>query len=295
MDVSGTPETILDSQVHPATPPTATMPTADQIASMVASSMEMARRENQSKVEADNKKLLQTMSDNNRRETEVAISTCVKDITSRLSNVEVSVANTERVVGDLASTVDTIKAAQVQMQETLTQLSRNLSTSRSAPSLGAAAGSANKSSAGNLNLGQTNNGVIKIHVVPSPFNNGNFNRIPDPTKIFVNTKNKANVSAIKFGEAFSALALEANIDNGSFKIIADVLDNGFEIQSTSDTSTATKECATFLASLSLGRGQYKPQQVEGNDGSAIQFFCNPDKNRAQVRRGKSLSKLARPS
>ena len=63
-----------------------------------------------------------------------------------------------------------------------------------------------------------------------------------------------------------------------------MLDNRFEVQFTNDTSTATKECATFLASLSLGRGQYKPQQVEGNDGSVVQFFCNPDKNRAQVRR-----------
>ena len=77
MDLSGTPQTVVDSQDHPGTPPTATVPTADQIASMVASSMQKARQENQSKVEADNKKLLQTMSENNRRETEVAITTCV--------------------------------------------------------------------------------------------------------------------------------------------------------------------------------------------------------------------------
>ena len=153
MDLSGTPQTVVDSQDHPGTPPTATVPTADQIASMVASSMQKARQENQSKVEADNKKLLQTMSENNRRETEVAITTCVKDITSRPSNVEVSVANTERVVGDLATTVGAIQAAQVQMQETLIQLSRTLSTSRSAPSLGTAAGSGNSSSVANPNLG----------------------------------------------------------------------------------------------------------------------------------------------
>ena len=87
---------------------------------------------------------------------------------------------------------------------------------------------------------------------------------------------------ISLAEAFSALAMEANIVAGSFKIIGDQLDSRFEVQFTNDTATATRACATFLASLSFGRGQYKVQQVV--DGSAVQFFCNPDKNRAQVRR-----------
>jgi hypothetical protein len=242
--------------------------------------MEQARRENQSKVDADNKILLQTMTENSRRETNIAISACVKDITTRIGHVEVSVANTAKIVGDLSTTVGEIQAAQLKMQETLTQLAKSLSTSRSAPALGTAAGSSN-ATAGNPNSGQSSNGVLNINVVPSPFNNGNFNRIPDPTKLFVNTKNKTNVSAIKFGEAFAALALEANIDNGSYKIIGDALDSRFEVQFTNDTSTATKECAMFLASLSLGRGQFKPQQVQSNDGSTVQFFCNPDKNRVK--------------
>ena len=86
------------------------------------------------------------MSDNNRRETEAAISSCVNDLTNRLLGVEVSVANTERVVGDLASTVEGIKTQQVQIQETLSKLARDLNTSRSAPSLGAAAGYASSNS-----------------------------------------------------------------------------------------------------------------------------------------------------
>ena len=281
--VAETPVLIHDSQKAPGTPPTKAAPTQDEIAALVASSMEQARRENQSKVDADNKILLQTMTENSRRETNIAISACVKDITTRIGHVEVSVANTEKVVGDLSTTVGEIQAAQLKMQETLTQLAKSLSTSRSAPSLGTAAGSSN-ATAGNPNSGQSSNGVLNINVVPSPFNNGNFNRIPDPTKLFVNTKNKTNVSANKFGEAFAALASEANIDNGSYKIIGDALDSRFEVQFTNDTTTATKECAMFLASLSLGRGQYKPQQVQSNDGSTVQFFCNPDKNRAQVRR-----------
>ena len=294
MDVcaADTPELIQASQSVPPTQPIGGFPVPDtppnltspgDITAWVTSAMEQAQRVNQEKVDKDNKVLLQTMNDNARRESTLAVTACVKDITARLSTVEVSVANTEKAVGDLATTVGAIQTAQLQMQETLAQLNKSLNTSRSAPSLGSASARHN-AAAENPNLGQSNSGVLNINVVPSPFNNGNFNRTPDPTKLFVNTKNKTNVSATKFGEAFAALALEANIQVGSFKIIGDALDSRFEVQFTNDTNTATRECAAFLASLSLGRGKYKPQQVQSNDGSTVQFFCNPDKNRAQVRR-----------
>ena len=57
LHVSATPETVHDSPVPPGTPPTASvLLTQDQIAAMVASSLEKARRENQPKVDADNNK-----------------------------------------------------------------------------------------------------------------------------------------------------------------------------------------------------------------------------------------------
>ena len=84
--------------------------------------------------------------------------------------------------------------------------------------------------------------------------------------------------------AFTALAQEANIHTDSFKIIGDAPDSRFEVHFVNDRATATRECATFLASLSLGRGQYKPQLIENDAGEMVQFFCNPDKNRAQFRR-----------
>ena len=96
--VAETPVLIHESQKAPGTPPTSAVPTHDEIAALVASSMEQARRENQSKVDADNKILLQTMTENSRRETGIAISACVKDITTRIGHVEVSVANTEKLL-----------------------------------------------------------------------------------------------------------------------------------------------------------------------------------------------------
>ena len=125
---------------------------------------------------------------------------------------------------------------------------------------------------------------MHIPVVASPFTNGNFNRTPDPTKLFINMKGKTNVAVTKFSAAFSVLAGEANISCDSYKIIGDQLDSRFEVHFTDDSATAARKCATFLASLSLGRGSYKAQQVENDAGEMVQFFCNPDKNRAQVRR-----------
>ena len=68
--VSSTPDLVtFPSAKAPGTPPMASAPLSkDQIAAMMASSLEKARRDNQAKVEADKQKLLKTMCDNNRRE-----------------------------------------------------------------------------------------------------------------------------------------------------------------------------------------------------------------------------------
>ena len=224
--------------------------------------------------------LLKTMSDNNRTETEAAITHCVTDIAARISGLEVSCSNTEKEVGNLNAKVDGMQAKQDKMQETLDLILANkMGTSASAPNLSAAGGNPNHSQGPSQS-----GGAMHIPIVSSPFVNSAFNRIPNPTKIFVNMKNKTNVSAKAFGEAFVALAIETHIQPDAFTIIGEALDNRFEVQFTCNTSAATRDCATFLASLSLGGAKYKPQFVKDDAGNQVQFFCNPDKNRAQVRR-----------
>ena len=137
-----------------------------------------------------------------------------------------------------------------------------------------------------------------VQVVASPFTNPNFNRVPDPTKIFVNIGDKHQVPIAAFVKAFSALAEEANIGADQYQIVGDQLDQRFEVQFTADTDSATRCCASFLSSLSLGGGRYKEQYVVVDDaGTQYQFYCNPDKNLAQVRKEiltRNLKELLEP-
>ena len=121
---------------------------------------------------------------------------------------------------------------------------------------------------------------------------GGFFRPVDPTKLFVNTLEGVQVSGEKFGEVFRKLATESGLRNlEGISISGGELDSRFEI--TFDCAPAAKQ---FLGSLYLGKDpngapKFKEQVVEGPNGN-VQFFINPDKNNAQVRKEVLCKKLA---
>ena len=71
-------------------------------------------------------------------------------------------------------------------------------------------------------------------------------------------KNRGDFCSIGFGSEYTSV--------DSYKIVGHELDFRFETQFTNNTSTATRECSDFLASLSLGGGNYKLQLVENDIG-----------------------------
>ena len=257
-------------------------------ADMVIEGLQKARQENDTNRQIEEKNLIERMSDTNRRESEAAINHCVSGLVERISGVETIATETQTEVKALHLKFDAMTIQNNQLNAQVAKLAQKLGTSASAPNL-AAAGSAPV--AGSLH------NHIHIPVVASPFAHSNFNRTPDPSKIFVNIHGKINVPIDAFVIAFAALATEVNISPDQYKIIGDALDSRFEINFTSDSASAARNCASFLASLSVGRGQFKPQFVEIDAGTKHQFYCNPDKNMAQVRREilcRNLKELIEP-
>jgi len=111
-----------------------------------------------------------------------------------------------------------------------------------------------------------------------------FFRRPNPTKLFCNLHDRAKVSKNKFVAAISVLALEANVDDSHFSVVGDALDNRFELQFCGDGRVASLRAMQFYESLQLGRGQWKKQVVENDQGIEIKFYVAPDKNPCQMRR-----------
>jgi len=58
----------------------------------------------------------------------------------------------------------------------------------------------------------------------------------------------------------------------------------FEMQFTGDVRVASVKAKQFHMSLQLGRGKWKPQEVECSLGATHKFHINPDKNPAQTRK-----------
>ena len=56
------------------------------------------------------------------------------------------------------------------------------------------------------------------------------------------------------------------------------------MQFAGDTRIASVRAKQFHTSLQLGRGKWKPQDVEDSAGTIHNFYINPDKNPAQMRR-----------
>ena len=109
-----------------------------------------------------------------------------------------------------------------------------------------------------------------------------FFRKPDPTKLYCNVHDMVQVSRVSFHAAVVALAAEVGITDDHFDLVGEPLDNRFEIQFTGPSAPA--RALQFYQSLQLGRGKWKPQNVTDDLDEQHQFYVQPDKNGAQIRR-----------
>ena len=128
-------------------------------------------------------------------------------------------------------------------------------------------------------------------------NSSGFFRKIDPTVLFCNVANKVKIPRARFFGAIVKLVGEAGLNEDTFKLVGDELDDRFEIKWLGEPRTASTRCLQFFQSLQLGRGKWKPQLVADEQGREVQFFVGPDKNLAQVRREvltKSLREIVKP-
>ena len=124
-----------------------------------------------------------------------------------------------------------------------------------------------------------------------------FFRKPDPSVLFCNVIDKAQVTRAKFHEAIVVLAGEANIVEDDFDVIGDSLDDRFELRFKGSHATASSKALQFYQSLQLGKGKWKEQVVRDAQNIPLQFFVQPDKNGAQVRKevlAKHLREIVQP-
>ena len=169
-----------------------------------------------------------------------------------------------RIEGSLEALTKTVNAAMAK-----------LGHSDSAPNLGA--------SSSNLGLKTPVPGDGEADVTTPTF----FRKL-DPTILFQNVRNQVQVAREKLLPAIVALAAEANIQENKFIIVGDAMDNKFELKFMGDfcscERTAAARALQFFESLKLGRGKWKPQQVKGINDVVHQFYVQPDKNGAQIKR-----------
>ncbi len=122
-----------------------------------------------------------------------------------------------------------------------------------------------------------------------------FYRKPDPTKLFINTRDRVLVARDKVFDAIVALAGDVGIAEDHFDFVGDALDNRFELLFKGQS--AAPRALQFFQSLQLGRGKWKRQEVIDDLDEIVQFFVQPDKNGAQTRReilAKNLKDIIQP-
>jgi hypothetical protein len=109
--------------------------------------------------------------------------------------------------------------------------------------------------------------------------------------LFANTLAGVKVSLDKFKASIEKLADEAALKPDYFSVYGDPLCNRVEILFSGDPETAARRAATLVESLKIGKAKYKEQSVRAPDDTPTQYFINPDKSLAQVRKeilGKGL-------
>ena len=113
-----------------------------------------------------------------------------------------------------------------------------------------------------------------------------FWRAPDPTLLKCNTHGNVQVSIKEFYPIIVKLAEEANIGEDRYEVSGDELDNRFEIRFIGATAQAAT--VQFFQSINRGRGKYKAMDssyfISAPAGGAVQFYINPDKNAATIRK-----------
>ncbi len=188
-----------------------------------------------------------------------ACESTVRELTGRLGKLEEGQAKLEVGQDKLAKQLDDLSQKVSKAMDLLTH-------SSSTPNLGTRAASS--------------------HGPPADFSpdvtTSSFYRKPDPTKLFINTRDRVCVSRDKVYGAVVVLAGEAGITEDHFDFEGDALDNRFEMLFKG--TSAAPRALQFFQSLQLGRGKWKTQQVVDDLDEVVQFFVQPDKNGAQVRR-----------
>ncbi len=208
-----------------------------------------------------------------------ACESTVRELKGRLDNLEQGQAKLEEGQGKLAKQMEDLS----QKVSTAMDL---LSHSASTPILG----TPNANSQAHHNFQGAPPGNFTPDVTTS-----SFYRKPDPTKLFINTKDRVLVARDKVYAAVVTLAGEASIAEDHFDFEGDVLDNRFEMLFKG--SSAAPRALQFFQSLQLGRGKWKKQEVMDDLDEVVQFFVQPDKNGAQTRReilAKNLKDIVQP-
>ena len=111
-----------------------------------------------------------------------------------------------------------------------------------------------------------------------------FNRRLDPTKLFCNIHERVQIAKSSFREAVGVLVLESGLKHSDYDLLGDELDFRFELQFLGDVRTASVKTKQFHDSLYLGRGKFKVQNVNDDQGVSNKFYVSVDKNPAQIRK-----------
>ena len=114
--------------------------------------------------------------------------------------------------------------------------------------------------------------------------NVGFYRNPDPSILLLNTKDRINVARSAIYESIAKLLGEAGIRDSDVYLSGDSLDYLFELKFLGNANVAKQNCSHFQSSLSLGRGKFKSQTCKDSNNQPVQFYCQPDKSPAQIRR-----------
>jgi hypothetical protein len=114
--------------------------------------------------------------------------------------------------------------------------------------------------------------------------NVGFFRSTDPSILLLNTKDRTNVARAAIYESIAKLLGEAGIRDSDVYLSGDSLDYLFELKFLGNANVAKQNCSHFQSSLSLGRGKFKSQTCKDSNDQPVQFFCQPDKSPAQIRR-----------
>ena len=199
-----------------------------------------------------------------------------------LSGMVAKVDNIEKGFNQMSSQVNKVEANMSSLESKMGNLSLQMEQllSRNASGSSDANGSdVNRNVNGSSFVGSPPSQVSQN--VSSP--DGFFREI-NRTILFCNVTEQTKVSRDKFHKSIVELMSEANINEDCFDLIGDALDDRFEIKFTKQFETAKSQCSQFLDSLRLGRGKWKKQAVPDCENVETQFYIQPDKNPAQVKR-----------